>query len=79
MGAGYWQHPLDPETPPLVLPAVRDPEQATERRIIWCRCCGRSTGVPGAVLCAACWPSVPLERREVLGYGQPLVDPTVAL
>lgn len=73
--SGRWAHPLDPPAGTPGPPALA-PHAVPDRRVLLCRACGQSTGVPGAVLCAGCWPTVPPERRAALGKGHPLVDPT---
>ena len=71
-----WRHPLDPETPPAVLPAARDPKARTSLRSVLCRRCGRDAEVPGAVLCASCWPLVDEATLLLFTSGHPPVDPT---
>jgi hypothetical protein len=65
------------EAMPATLPLARTHPELLTRRVLWCRCCGQDCEVAGAVLCAACWPLVPAERRLVLTSGHPPVDPTV--
>ncbi len=59
-----------------VEPRERGEHFVHDLRILMCRSCAEPTGVPGAVLCAECWPKIDPDRRQALGYGHPLVDPT---
>jgi len=77
MSRTVWRHPLDPETPPLVQPAARDPHATRALRTVLCRRCGHDCGVPGAVLCASCWPLVDSATRLLLTSGHDPIDPTV--